>query len=37
MGKKLPKPLNPKELAQMRKNAKIHKKVFEKIVEVVKP
>lgn len=36
MGRKLPKHLNPKELAQMRKNAKIHKKVLDKIREVVK-
>ena len=37
MWKKLPKPLSPRELEQMRKNAKIHKKVFEKIREIVRP
>ncbi|MCP4522656.1 MAG: type I methionyl aminopeptidase [Candidatus Gracilibacteria bacterium] len=37
MGKKLPKLLTPREVEQMRKNAKIHKKIFEKIREVVKP
>jgi methionine aminopeptidase len=29
--------LTKKEVEQMKKNAKIHKKVFEKIVEIVKP
>lgn len=37
MWKKLPKPLTPRELNQMRENARIHKKVLDKIVEVVKP
>jgi len=37
MWKKLPKPLSYKELEQMRKNARIHKKVLDTIREVVKP
>lgn len=37
MWRKLPKPLNPRELEQMRRNAKVHKKVLDTIREVVKP
>lgn len=37
MWKKLPKPLSPRELNQMRQNAKVHKKVLDTIREVVKP
>jgi len=29
--------LTKKEVEQMRKNAKIHKKIFEKIIEMIKP
>lgn len=37
MWKKLPKPLDARELNQMRENAKVHKKVLDTIISVVKP
>ena len=36
MWKKLPKPLSPRELNQMRENARVHKKVLDTIISVVK-